>query len=111
MCFLDIATYRLPVPIMKSILLLLAALAVAQAGVSVTLSSADISAFLKSHNDVRSALGIPSLVSRSRVVPQLSVSFIWNFVEIELKSLEALFLPLLSYFYMLFVSLFFINMC
>ncbi|XP_059169407.1 uncharacterized protein LOC131951133 [Physella acuta] len=46
---------------MKTILLLLAVIAVAQAVVTLTLSSADIEAFLKSHNDVRNALGIPSL--------------------------------------------------
>ncbi|XP_059169409.1 uncharacterized protein LOC131951135 [Physella acuta] len=46
---------------MKTILLLLAVVAVAQAGVTLTLSSDDIEAFLKAHNDVRNALGIPSL--------------------------------------------------
>ncbi|XP_059169410.1 uncharacterized protein LOC131951137 [Physella acuta] len=47
---------------MKNILLLLAVIAVAQAGVTLTLSSADIEAFLKAHNDVRNNLGIASLV-------------------------------------------------
>ncbi|XP_059143572.1 uncharacterized protein LOC131930933 [Physella acuta] len=46
---------------MKTILLLLAVIAVAQAGVTLTLSSDDIEAFLKAHNDVRNALDIPSL--------------------------------------------------
>ncbi|XP_059169427.1 uncharacterized protein LOC131951149 isoform X2 [Physella acuta] len=46
---------------MKTILLLLAVIAVAHAGVTLTLLSDDIEAFLKTHNDVRNALGIPSL--------------------------------------------------
>ncbi|XP_059169413.1 GLIPR1-like protein 1 [Physella acuta] len=46
---------------MKSIQLFLAILAVAYAGVSVPLTTANIDAFLKSHKDVRAALKIPSL--------------------------------------------------
>ncbi|XP_059169422.1 uncharacterized protein LOC131951146 isoform X1 [Physella acuta] len=47
---------------MQSIQLFLAMLAVAYAGVSVPLTTANIDAFLKSHNDVRAALKIPALV-------------------------------------------------